>query len=202
MVDAVTAKCAGETRQPAQHDSFTTCIGIHDCTECSKHTYLWTEQSARGVPSRGPEPSCQGLAATGRRRQVYNTILQSVGVGTPHNSQFQSYLLFLPSSLHHQPMLCSRLSSARHQAQPLSAANYSQPKGSHLIMDPKSHKSPRPRHAPNGPWTSCPPVPLRSSASYDGRAPTNDSRRRPPRPCWADGARRNGGKRKKISWIK
>ncbi|EXU99046.1 hypothetical protein X797_007764 [Metarhizium robertsii] len=38
MVDTVTAKCAGETRQPAQHDSFTTCIGIHDCTECSKHT--------------------------------------------------------------------------------------------------------------------------------------------------------------------
>ncbi|KAH0593726.1 hypothetical protein MHUMG1_08477 [Metarhizium humberi] len=39
MVDAVTAKCAGETRQPAQHDSFTTCIGIHDCTEqYSKYT--------------------------------------------------------------------------------------------------------------------------------------------------------------------
>ncbi|KAF5132895.1 hypothetical protein E5D57_003517 [Metarhizium anisopliae] len=47
MADAVTAKCAGETRQPAQHDSFTTCIRIHDCTECSKHTETCGRSSRR-----------------------------------------------------------------------------------------------------------------------------------------------------------
>lgn len=159
-------------------------------------TYMWTEQSVRGVPGRGPEPSCQGPAATGRRRQVYNMIL----CRSPYNSQFQFSLFFLPSSLRHPSIIspCPVPDSAAlvvklSLCQPPTIPDQRQP--SH--HGPKIAQITTPTVCPKWPVDELPPVPLRSSASYDGRAPTNDSRRRPPRPCWADGARRNGGKRKK-----
>lgn len=119
-----------------------------------------------------------------------------------YNSQFQSCLFFSsvipPSSAHALFQTQQRSSSSSAFVSRQLFPTKRQP--SH--HGPKIAQITTPTACPKWPVDELPPVPLRSSASYDGRAPTNDSRRRPPRPCWADGARRNGGKRKKISWIK